>query len=144
LNLTQRSRPALAVAVDWLLPTLAWIAGVLGMVALWTAVSLSLRSPSGWLALVAALDLALLLRLAAMPPGRWRAAAAVAGTALAIVLGYWFHAAITMGLMLGLQPVESALRLGPVLAGELIRQGTSYWDLAWALIALPLAWKLAR
>ena len=130
--------------MDWLLPPLAWIAGVLGMVALWTAVTLSLRSPSGWLALVAAVDLALLLRLSAMPSGRWRAWAAVAGTALAIVLGYWFYAAITMGLMLGLQPVDSALRLGPVLAGELLRHATTGWDLAWALIALPLAWKLAR
>ncbi|HEX5693628.1 MAG TPA: hypothetical protein VFY00_03295 [Arenimonas sp.] len=144
MNLTQRSRPALATALDWLLPTLAWVAGVLGMVALWTAVTLALRSPSGWLALVAAVDLALLLRLAAMPSGHGRAWAAVAGTAVAIALGYWFHAAIMMGLMLGLQPVESALRLGPVLAGELIRQGTSAWDLAWALLALPLAWKLAR
>jgi len=144
LNLTQRSRPALVTAVDWLLPALAWVAGVLGMVALWTAVTLSLRSPSGWLALVAALDLALLLRLSAMPAGRWRAVAAVIGTALAIALGYWFHAAITMGLLLGLQPVDSALRLGPVLAWELIRDAASYWDLAWALLALPLAWKLAR
>ncbi|WP_374605302.1 hypothetical protein [Arenimonas sp.] len=130
--------------MDWLLPALAWVAGVLGMVALWSVVSLWLRSPSGWLALVAALDLALLLRLSAMPPGRARAWAAVAGTALAIALGYWFHAAISMGLMLGLQPVDSALRLGPVLAGELLRHATSAWDIAWALLALPLAWKLAR
>ncbi len=144
MSLTQRSRPALVKIVDGLLPALAWVAGVLGMVALWTAVSLALRSPSGWLALVAAADLALLLRLSAMPAGRPRAWAAVAGTALAIALGYWFHAAITMGVMLGLQPVESALRLGPVLAGELIRHTTSAWDIAWALLALPLAWKLAR
>lgn len=130
--------------MDWLLPALAWIAGVLGMVALWTAVSLALRSPSGWLALVAAADLALLLRLSAMPAGPGRAWAAVAGTALAIALGYWFHAALMMGLMLGLQPLDAALRLGPVLAGELLRHATTGWDLAWALIALPLAWKLAR
>jgi len=144
LSLTQRPRPALATAVDWLLPALGWVAGVLGMVALWTAVSLALRSPSGWLALVAALDMALLLRLSGMPPGRPRAGAAVAGTVVAIVLGYWFHAAISMGVMLGLQPVESALRLGPVLAGELIRHATSAWDIAWAVLALPLAWKLTR
>ncbi|GGA86497.1 hypothetical protein GCM10011521_26240 [Arenimonas soli] len=141
---TQRSRSTLAIVVDGLLPALAWVAGVLGMVALWTAVSLALRSPSGWLALVAALDMVLLLRLAAMPAGPARAWAAVAGTALAIALGYWFHAAITMGVMLGLQPVESALRLGPVLAGELLRHTTSAWDIAWAVLALPLAWKLAR
>ncbi len=130
--------------MDWLLPALAWVAGVMGMVALWSVVSLWLRDPSGWLALVAALDLALLLRLSAMPAGRPRAWAAVAGTAVAVALGYWFHAAISMGMLLGLQPVDSALRLGPVLAGELLRHATSGWDIAWAVIALPLAWKLAR
>ena len=137
---TDRSTPALR----WLLPALAWVAGVLGMVAAWLAISLALRSPCGWLALVAAADLALMLRLAATPPGRARALAATAGTALAIAAGYWIYAASLMGMTLGLQPMASALRLGPVLAGELLRHATTGWDLAWALLALPLAWRLAR
>ncbi|KFN42133.1 hypothetical protein N790_11885 [Arenimonas malthae CC-JY-1] len=137
---TDRSTPALR----WLLPALAWAAGVLGMVAAWLAVSLALRSPSGWLALVAAADLALMLRLAAMPPGRTRALLATAGTAVAILASYWIYAASLMGMTLGLQPMASALRLGPVLAGELLRHATTGWDLAWALLALPLAWRLAR
>lgn len=137
---TDRSTPALR----WLLPALAWVAGVLGMVAAWLAVSLALRSPVGWLALVAAVDLALMLRLAATPPGRARAVAAVAGTAVAVTASYWIYAASLMGMSLGLRPLESALRLGPVLAGELLRHATSGWDLAWALLALPLAWRLAR
>lgn len=114
------------------------------MVAAWLAVSLWLRSPAGWLALVAAADLALMLRLAAAPAGRGRAAAAAAGTVLAILASYWLYAAGLMGLALGLQPVESALRLGPVLGLELLRQATSAWDLAWALLAPALAWRLAR
>lgn len=137
---TDRSTPALR----WLLPALAWAAGVLGMVAAWLAISLALRSPSGWLALVAAADLSLMLRLAAMPPGRTRALLATAGTAVAIVASYWIYAASLMGMTLGLQPMASAMRLGPVLAGELLRHATSGWDLAWALLALPLAWRLAR
>lgn len=132
------------LALRWLLPALAWVAGVLGMVAAWLAVSLALRSPVGWLALVAAFDLALMLRLAATPPGRARAVAAVAGTAVAVTASYWIYAASLMGMSLGLRPLESALRLGPVLAGELLRHATSGWDLAWALLALPLAWRLAR
>jgi hypothetical protein len=132
------------LALRWLLPALAWVAGVLGMVAAWLAVSLALRSPVGWLALVAAVDLALMLRLAATPPGRARAVAAVAGTAVAVTASYWIYAASLMGMSLGLRPLESALRLGPVLAGELLRHATSGWDLAWALLALPLAWRLAR
>ncbi|WP_295363479.1 hypothetical protein [Arenimonas sp.] len=128
----------------WLLPALAWLAGVGGMVALWLAVFLSVRSVSGWLALLAALDLALLLRLSGQPAGPARAWAAVAGTALAIVLSYWFVAAMIMGLPLGLRPLDAASRIGPVLAGELIRHATSAWDIAWAALALPLAWRLAR
>ena len=128
----------------WLLPAVAWLAGVAGMVAIWLAASLAIGMPSGWLALVAALDLAVLLRLAAMPAGPARAWAATAGTALAIVLSYWFVAATIIGLPMGLRPLESATRMGPVLAGELIRHASSGWDLAWALLALPLAWRLAR
>lgn len=141
---THRSAPRLGAALDLLLPVLGWVAGVLGMVAIWTAVSLALRSPAGWLALVAAVDLALLMRLSGMPAGPRRAWAATAGTAVAIALGYWFQAAVGMGLLLGLQPMESAMRLGPVLAWDLVRLGSSGWDLLWALLALPLAWRLAR
>ena len=137
---TDRSR----TARHWLLPLLALAVGILGMVAVWLAAYLHFRTPSGWLALVAALDIALMLRLAAAPAGRLRAVLAVAGTAAAIALGYWMMAATEMGLLLGLTPLESSQRLGPVLAGELVRHATSGWDIAWALLALPLAWRLAR
>lgn len=128
----------------WLLPALAWLAGVAGMVAIWLAVFVSVREASGWLALLAALDLALLMRLSGQRPGPARAWAATAGTALVIVLSYWFVAAMIMGLPLGLRPLEAASRIGPVLAGELVRHATSAWDIAWAALALPLAWRLAR
>jgi len=137
---TDRSR----TARRWLLPVPALVVGVLGMVAVWLAAYLSFRASSGWLALVAAADMALMLRLAAAPAGRLRASLALAGTAAAIALSYWMMAATQMGLLLGLTPLESAQRLGPVLAGELVRHATSGWDLAWALLALPLAWRLAR
>lgn len=141
---THRSAPRLGATLNLLLPVLAWVAGVLGMVAIWTAVSLALRGPAGWLALVAAADMALLLWLSGARAGHGRAWAATAGTAVAIVLGYWFQAAVSMGVLLGLQPLESALRIGPVLAWDLVRLGSSGWDLLWAALALPLAWRLAR
>ena len=137
---TDRSR----TARHWLLPLLALAIGVLGMTAAWLAFYVAFRSPGGWLALVAALDMALMLRLAAAPKGQARAALAMAGTATAIALAYWMMAATEMGLLLGLTPLESSQRLGPVLAGELVRHATSGWDIAWALLALPLAWRLAR
>lgn len=114
------------------------------MAALWLAATRVVGGSTGWMALVAAVDLALMLRLAAMPPGRARALAAVAGTVLAIALAYWMLAAAEMGRWLGLQPWESATRLGPVLAWELVRHGHGLWDAALALASLPLAWWLAR
>ncbi len=127
-----------------LLPAFALAAGVLGVAALWLAATRVVGGSTGWMALVAAVDLALMLRLAAMPPGRARALAAVAGTVLAIALAYWMLAAAEMGRWLGLQPWESATRLGPVLAWELVRHGHGLWDAALALASLPLAWWLAR
>lgn len=118
--------------------------GVLGMTAVWLAAYLHFRTPSGWLSLVAAVDIALMLRLAAAPAGRARAGLAVAGTLAAIALSAWMMVATQLGLLIGLTPLESAQRLGPVLFGEMLRHGTSGWDLAWALLALPLAWRLAR
>ncbi len=129
---------------NWLLPLLALAVGVLGMTAVWLALAMFLRSPCGWLAPLAALDIALMLRLAAAPAGRPRAALAVLGTATAIALSYWMIAATQMGQLLGLSPLESAQRLGPVLAGELVRHMTSGWDIAFAALALVLAWRLAR
>ncbi|HEU0152574.1 MAG TPA: hypothetical protein VFQ84_04425 [Arenimonas sp.] len=137
---TNRSRTARA----WLLPLLALGVGVLGMVALWLAVYLYFRSTAGWLAVLAALDIVFMMRLAAAPAGRLRASLALAGTAAAIAASYWMMVATQMGLLLGLSPLESSQRLGPVLAGELVRHATSPWDIAWAALALALAWRLGR
>lgn len=137
---TQRTPPRL----PWLLPALALGVGVLGMTAAWLALALYFRSPCGWLAPLAAVDMALMLRLSAAPPGPGRGLLAVLGTAVAIVASYWMIAAGQMALLLGLTPWDSAGRLGPVLAGELTRHATSGWDLAAAILALVLAWWLGR
>ena len=129
---------------QWLLPLLALAIGVLGMTAAWLGLSMYLRSPCGWLAPLAALDMALMLRLSAAPPGRMRASLAVLGTVAAITASYWMIAATRMGNVLGLSPLESAQRLGPVLAGELTRHGTSGWDVGFAALALVLAWRFGR
>lgn len=126
------------------MPLLALCIGVLGMTAAWLGLSMLLRSPCGWLAPVAALDMALMLRLSAAPAGRLRAALAILGTAAAIALSYWMLAATQMGQLLDLSPLESAQRLGPVLAGELVRHMTSGWDIGLAALALVLAWRFAR
>ncbi|MBW8367160.1 MAG: hypothetical protein K0M70_04795 [Arenimonas sp.] len=128
----------------WLIPLLALCVGVLGMTAAWLALAMFLGSPCGWLAPLAALDMALMLRLSAAPAGRIRAALAILGTVTAVVLSYWMMAATQMGQLLGLSPLESAQRLGPVLAGELVRHMTNGWDVAFAALALVLAWRFGR
>lgn len=122
----------------------ALVVGVLGMTALWLAVSLSLRGPCGWLAPVAALDIVLMLRLAGAPAHPMRAVLAVLGTALAIAASYFMFAATQMGRLLGLTPVESAQRIGPVLVGDLVRMATDGLDIAFVVLALALAAWLAR
>jgi glucan phosphoethanolaminetransferase (alkaline phosphatase superfamily) len=129
---------------QWLLPLLALAIGVLGMTAAWLALAVALQGPHGWLAPLAALDMALMLRLSAAPAGRVRAALAVLGTVAAIAVSYWMICATLMANLMGLSPLESALRMGPVLAGELARHMTSGWDIAWAVLAVVLAWRLGR
>ena len=128
----------------WTFPVLALVVGVLGAAAAWSVVYLWLRGPAAWMGLLAAADMALMLRLAAAPPGRGRAVLATIGTASAIAIGLWMVAATQMALLIGITPLESAQRLGPVLAGELLRHGTDGWDVAMLVLSLPLAWRLGR
>jgi hypothetical protein len=128
----------------WLLPLLAVAVGVLGVTAAWVGLHIVLRTPVAWMAPIVALDMAWMLRLAAAPAGRGRAALATVATALTIAVSLWMVAATTMARLIGISPLESAQRLGPVLAGELFRHGTDGWDIALLAIALPLAWRLGR
>jgi len=140
LTPTERSRAPLS----WLLPLAAIAVGILGATAVWTGLHLWLRSPVAWMAPLAAADMALMLRLVASPPGRWRATLATAATIVAIGFSLWMVAASTMARLLGLSPLEAAQRIGPVLVGDLIRYGTNGFDVALLLISLPLAWRLGR
>ncbi len=126
------------------MPAFALAVGVLGVTAAWVGLHMLLQTPVAWMGPLAALDMALMLRLAAAPPGRVRATLATAGTAVAIAVSLWMVAATTMGRLLGLSPIESATRLGPVLFGELLRHGTNGWDIALLAISLPLAWRAGR
>src|SRR5690606_21634125 len=128
----------------WILPSFAVAAGVLGVAALWLAAALSLAAMCGWMALVAALDMAFMLRLAVMAPGRARARAALAGTVLAIAVSAWGGAAVRIARVVGLAPWEPATRVGSGLGWALLRYGSGPWDGAFALLALPLAWRLGR
>jgi hypothetical protein len=122
----------------------AVLAGVLGADAVWVVLAVASGRPCSWMALLVAVDVALLLRVAGAPPGVARVAVAVLATALAVALAQWLIVATQLGIMLGLQPLDSALRLGPALARQLMRLSLDRGDLAWLLVSLPLAALLAR
>lgn len=123
----------------WPLATVATLAGILGIAALWTAAAVLSGASVGWMALVAAIDAVALLRLAGVRPGWPRAGIAVAATVLTVALANWFIVATQLGFAMGLRPMESALKLGPDLAWQLASQTNDGLDLAAILAALVLA-----
>ncbi len=123
----------------WALPLLALVAGIAGISAVWVAFAELSGSPCSWLALVAAIDMAVLLRLTHAPASRARMLVAASATALAIALAHWMLAAIQMGGLIGLAPLESAQRLGPSLAWQLAKLRLDRVDWVLLVAALPLA-----
>lgn len=113
--------------------------GACGVAAFWAVAAVATQHTQAWIALLAALDAALLLRLGGFRRGTARALAAVVLTALAIALAQWAWVGLRFGSELGFDPLTALLRLGPVLAWQLVRLGTSAADLALYLAALLLA-----
>jgi hypothetical protein len=122
------------------LPALALVAlGSCGFAAAWILLAFARDRQCSWMAVFAALDAVLLLRLARMPAGWLRVLAAVAATAVSIILANWGIAAAQVGKAMGLLPWESALKLGPQYAWTLIGLANQPADLAWLAAALLLA-----
>ena len=125
-----------AFALGWLL------LGSLGVAAAWILVAVALDTQGSWMALVAALDAALIVRLVRLRPGATRALLGLASTALAVAVANWGLVAAWLGGYMGLLPWESMLKLGGGLAWLLIRLSNGPADLAWiaaALVAAALA-----
>jgi hypothetical protein len=123
----------------WVLAAVALLAGLLGVVTIWVTIAMLSNRACGWMALVAAVDLALLLRLVKAPPGVLRSVLAMVVTAASCVVAAWMIAATQMGIVFGLDPFPSAAKLGPVLAWELSKLAFSGWDRAWLVASVPLA-----
>jgi hypothetical protein len=124
----------------WLAPIILLLGGLCFSL-IWVLLALYLGRQSGWLALLAALDAAVLLRFAGVRPGSRRALVAALATVAMAVLANWFIIASQLGFVLGLLPWESALRLGFSHAWTLAQLANGTLD--WAcLLASPLlaAW----
>mgnify|MGYP001761422436 CR=1 FL=1 len=118
--------------------------GCVGFAAIWVLLAGGFGRPLHAMAVVAALDAALLLRLVRMRPGLSRALAGVLVTATIIVLAQWGVIAGQVGSMFGLLPWESALRLGPSLAWVIAGLALDAVALAWFGASLVIAAVLSR
>lgn len=115
-----------------------------GIAAFWSGAGLYWRKPCGWMALIAALDAALVLRLAGLPSGSARGRLALLATALAIPAGAFVVAATCIGLGFGTLPHEAVWRIDPGLVVTWWRLNGSIWDALALPLSLPLAWYAGR
>jgi hypothetical protein len=122
----------------WLAPALLLLA-TLGCAAAWILVALAAGRQSSWMAVVAAVDAAVLLRVARAPAGPGRAAAGVAATLATIALANWGIAAGEVGRSVGMLPWDAAARLGPHYAWTLALLANGAADRLWLAAAVLLA-----
>ncbi len=122
----------------WLAPALLLLATV-GCAAAWILLALATGRQSSWMALVAGVDAALVLRLARMPRGAARAAAGFAAVLATILLANWGIAAGEVGRSLGMLPWDAALRLGPDYAWTLALLANGAVERAWLAAGLAVA-----
>ena len=132
--------PATRRPSRWLVPLMLLLGGA-SLVLIWVTAALYLQRQAGWMALVAALDVVLVLRLCGMRAGPRRAVLGAVVTALIAVLALWTIAATQMGFAFGLNPWDSVLKLGAHHAWTLVSLTTTPLDVV-ALVLAPLlaAW----
>lgn len=127
----------------WLAP-LILLLGMAFVTAIWVLLAIYQGKQVGWMAWLAAVDAAFLLRFGAMRPGRGRALWAALATVLAAVLANWLIIASQLGFFFGLLPWESALLLRPAHAWTLAQLANGAWDLVSLGLAPLLAAWLAK
>jgi hypothetical protein len=125
-------------STPWHAPLLA-LFGSLGFAAAWVLLASALDRQCSWMAVLAALDAALLLRMGRVRRGGMRAAWGVATTAIAIALANWGIAAAEFGQSVGMLPWDSVLRLGAHHAWTLVGLANGSVDIAWLVAGLVIA-----
>jgi hypothetical protein len=125
---------------SWLLLLL----GACGFAALWVLGSLYTGRQLGWMAVLGALDIAWLLRLGNWRAGTGRMVAGVVATAAIVMVANWWITATQIGAMVGLDPWNSALRLGWHHAWILLQLANGVLDAIWIAVGLAVAAWLSR
>jgi hypothetical protein len=129
--------------VRWIAPALLLV-GSSGFAAAWILVAFARDRQCSWMAVLAAVDAVVLLRIARMRSGVPRMALAVGATAVTIALANWGIAAAQIGRSVGLPPWESMLKLGPFHAWVLVNLANPPVDLLWLAASLVVAAVAAR
>jgi len=130
------TRPTLR---PWLLASGLLTLGSLGFAAAWILIGTRYQSLCTPLAVLAALDAALLLHLAQIRRGAARALLAVMATATMTLLAIVSLISTRIGQPLGLSTWEAAQRLGPASARVMLEISLDRVDLAWLLAGLVIA-----
>ena len=115
------------------------LAGSIGVAAAWVLLARETASQCSWMAVIAAADAALLLRMGGHRPGLARAAWAVLATALTIALANWGIVVEHVGRMLGFPVWTSMARMGAEYGWLLVRMTNGAVDLAWLAAGLVVA-----
>ncbi|NYZ61671.1 hypothetical protein [Luteimonas deserti] len=136
--------PHSARARRWPLASALLLLGSLGIAAAWILLADARNAQSSWMAVVAAVDAAWLLRLARIRPGALRALAGTAATALAILIASFGIIAAQLARPMGMLPWESALKLGPHHAWTLAGLANGPVDIAWLVAGVVIAAVLSR
>ena len=122
----------------------ACVVAIFGVAAVWAGLSVILHGHHAWIAIVAALDAVLLLRLANWPRGTVRAAIAAGVTVLTILLAQYFIATAQIGVAMGLRPYESLPLMSLDLAWLYAQHNHGPVEWACYAIAVATAWWLSR
>lgn len=132
--------PATRRPSRWLVPLMLLLGGA-GVVLVWVTLALYLQRQSGWMALLAAVDVVVMLRLAGMPRGPARTWLALLATPMICVAALWGIVAAQLGFALGLTPWDSAAKLGMHHAWTLLTLASTPLDwIALALAPAVAAW----
>jgi hypothetical protein len=115
-----------------------------GLSAVWAGVAALTGGIASWMTVVAALDAALVLRLASHPSGRRRAALAVGITLLTVLAAAVLVSAAKIGMSLGMRPAEALGRMSPELVQLYVGANVGWLDALWLLGGCALAWRAGR
>lgn len=127
----------------WLWPLLLLLGSITLAVA-WLLAALATGTQAGWMAVLAALEAAWMLRLGGFRAGTARVVVALLATLLIALAANWGIAAAYVGGPMGLTPWESALRMGPHLAWTLLSLANGLGEALWLAVAAVAAWLAAR